>query len=278
MTIPGTHDSGAIRGASPFKCQSMSIRQQLHYGIRFVDIRCKIVRQELHIYHQFINMRTKFSQVLQDMVQFLTVNPSECLIMSVKEEGVRHNSKSFEDLYDKYITQFGRNKYFYHRATIPKLSECRGKIVLFRRFNVKKVYKHEDEQKGIVVEWEDNEMSRSCGIVMCFYIQDQFNIGDVDRKWKQIETTLMEAEQQTSASSWFINFASATGLMKITKLLQRLTPRNFARKINPRIIRFFTTKYKEKKKNKSPIHRRYGTILMDFVTPELIYSVIKINF
>ena len=53
LSIPGTHDSGALHEPFPgtTKCQTLGIAQQLAIGVRFLDIRCRSVHNAFAIYH-----------------------------------------------------------------------------------------------------------------------------------------------------------------------------------------------------------------------------------
>ena len=52
LTIPGTHDSGALHSIAEIssKCQSLAIKDQLKIGVRFLDIRLQLVGDKLKAY------------------------------------------------------------------------------------------------------------------------------------------------------------------------------------------------------------------------------------
>lgn len=56
MTIPGTHDSGALHSIFDVagKCQDLNIKQQLKVGVRFLDIRLRLKNNELEVVHSFV--------------------------------------------------------------------------------------------------------------------------------------------------------------------------------------------------------------------------------
>lgn len=86
--IPGTHDSGALYsflGVSG-KCQSYTIGEQLSMGVRFFDIRLQLRGTELAVVHSFVDQKLTFDAVLEDIKAFLTENPSEFVIISIKED------------------------------------------------------------------------------------------------------------------------------------------------------------------------------------------------
>ena len=88
LTIPGTHDSGALHSIADIsgKCQTLTIREQLKIGVRFLDIRLQLVDNKLKVVHSFVDQMTDFEDTLSDMVNFIRNNGSEFLIVSIKED------------------------------------------------------------------------------------------------------------------------------------------------------------------------------------------------
>ncbi|MGA0846114.1 MAG: phosphatidylinositol-specific phospholipase C domain-containing protein, partial [Luteolibacter sp.] len=80
ITIPGTHDSGARLEPFPAtaKCQTHTIAEQLDYGIRFLDMRCRHIGDSFAIHHGPIYQEIFFGEVLTQVYEFLDANPSEC--------------------------------------------------------------------------------------------------------------------------------------------------------------------------------------------------------
>ena len=67
------------------------------------------------------------------MKRFLNRNPSETLLVSVKEEHrPRNNSRSFEDTFRSLVEG---DSVWWLGEDLPTLGDVRGKIVLLRRFN-----------------------------------------------------------------------------------------------------------------------------------------------
>ena len=61
ISIPGTHDSGALHSLAEIsgKCQSLSIEEQLKIGVRFLDIRLQLVGDELNLQLLFSKMQVQ---------------------------------------------------------------------------------------------------------------------------------------------------------------------------------------------------------------------------
>ena len=99
MSIPGSHDSGAVCGNVFLKVQDAAIGRQLEMGVRFFDVRLKadsapgITVEDaegegaamLGVYHsgQFME-QTWDGDVLPAMRRFLKENPREFLIVLLK--------------------------------------------------------------------------------------------------------------------------------------------------------------------------------------------------
>lgn len=152
ISIPGTHDSGADHGIGWVKCQDLSIQKQLESGIRFLDIRVSLENGELELRHGSYRLGKNLERdVLAVVRNFLTENPSETVMMTIKLE---NQSLSIEFL--------GR---FYHEVsndpTIANmmagayhkdmtLGEVRGKMVVISR------NREFSGPSGYIYTWRDN--------------------------------------------------------------------------------------------------------------------------
>lgn len=104
LSLPGTHDSGTYPGIGGdiARTQTMTIREQLDSGIRYLDIRLKYYDRfalrncndsytsancQLLVFHGGVDMFLPFdSGVLKPVVSFLRDNPSELVIMRIARE------------------------------------------------------------------------------------------------------------------------------------------------------------------------------------------------
>lgn len=89
LTIPATHDSGALLGGESLQTQDITIQEQLEVGVRGFDIRLQACENgKLGVYHsvQFQEIYWE-TDVLPVFIDFLKKNPSEMLFVSVKKEG-----------------------------------------------------------------------------------------------------------------------------------------------------------------------------------------------
>lgn len=251
LTIPGTHDSGAARSDFIGKfsqCQNLSIADQLSIGVRFFDIRLKLLDGSLDVYHGFIDQQLTFASVRGACKDFLAEHPDEVILLCIKEED--EDNDDFAKAVESAIEEDG--DLWYTENAIPTLGEVRGKIILFRRFD--------DSDLGINCRngWADStDFTMENGVTV--HVQDYYNLEskeNIDTKWKKFTA---HAEKALEADTLCINFASGyTGLANITAVSDQM---------NPKLTQYFSGK-----------KGAYGITLCDFITPELAAILIATNF
>jgi 1-phosphatidylinositol phosphodiesterase len=208
LTLPGTHDSGALFGGEKFQTQSMSLATQLQVGLRAFDVRLgrnvpPCVGGQLWVVHAEACERQTFSEVLATITGFLRNHPREVVVMSLKDDTPNTIPDNALD------PQFGRSvdaalrsfaPYIWNvdaepdETWDPRLGEIRGKIVLLQRWTPSA-----DSIKGI--PWED------------FVVQDDY---DQPNKWHLADKWDAVSQQFTAADTGpgpasYVNFLSATG-------------------------------------------------------------------
>jgi 1-phosphatidylinositol phosphodiesterase len=267
MTIPGTHETMALYENLPGTaiCQTNTLSEQLNYGIRCLDIRGRHLNNALPIHHGVVYQNANFSDVLDAATSFLSNNPTETIVMLLKEEYTASgNTRSYEDTVKSYLTNYPA-KYFYNGwkpcTKIPTLGEARGKIVLARRFPGK---------IGInATPWPDN----ANGVVNAgslLRIQDLYKLNynvlnpdnseNFDKKWSVTYDGLLQASEDTEGKYFHLTYSSGA----IYYLGAPQIP-EFAYDMNPRVNGFF-------KRYSSGI---FGVVMMDFITPELTAKVYR---
>src|SRR5207302_1134087 len=98
--IPGTHDTMAFYGGDAAQTQTMSLANQLESGVRVLDIRCRHIADVFAIHHGVVFQKVFFGDVLNDVIAFLKKNPSETVLMRVKEEyEPAENTRTFEETF-----------------------------------------------------------------------------------------------------------------------------------------------------------------------------------
>ena len=253
MTIPGTHDSGALysfAGVSG-KCQSVPIDQQLKMGVRFLDIRLKLVRNELHVVHSFVDQKQTLAAVLEDITAFIAENPTEFLLVSIKEDAApvksdRSFASRLEEMLGKYAGIISAD-----RELPDTLGEMRGKIYILARY--------EDASVGIPAYhgWQDSTTFDLNGM----HIQDHYEISDVADKQRDILNAIDKAD--TRQYSIVLNFTSCY-------LDHGFPPTSAAapaRTINPWLTDFLQN-----------TESCSGIFVCDYITSELTDALIERNF
>lgn len=173
LSVPGSHDTAALYGIADLagQCQSLDVKEQLHLGIRALDIRLKQSGQELRAVHGFIDQKQSFHSVSNVITEFLKENPSETLFVSIKREADPSSPKgSFEDCLKEQINE----DYWLLNKTMPTtLGEARGKAILLARY--------EHPTIGVNLGPQLWSVSGSFG-TGDFFIQDEYLVQDIEAK------------------------------------------------------------------------------------------------
>lgn len=254
LSIPGSHDSGALLEplAGTAKCQTLTVARQLEAGVRFLDIRCRHQGDAFRIHHGAVDQKLTFAEVLDATCGFLTENPGETVIMSIKEEHTASgNSRSFEATFDSYVAR-NPSKWLLD-ASIPTLAKARGKIVLFRRFAAAST------PKGIhAAPWPDRATFNSGDL----RVQDEYVVTDPDKKWARI-LALLEEARGGDPDTLYLNFASGyvPGLFGMPDIPA------VSGSIHPRLDGFFAARPRG----------RFGVVVMDFVDADRCEAIYRTN-
>lgn len=233
LTIPGTHDSGTSNVSTVFSwTQDLDIAGQLNAGIRYLDIRCKLGSDgTLSITHGIESCHITFGDVLSACQGFLTGNRSECIILSIKNSDNpkltdTNALKAFADALDA-VLQVNSGS-FYCQEEIPNLGDVRGKIVLFRQFDLTDPPPAGDWGIPASAGWGTPERE-------CFTIpipggqiigQDAYkvpfmwafnHVGDITNKWNNILALFDMATSNPSPSpkTLFVNYTSGAGILLV---------------------------------------------------------------
>lgn len=251
LTIPGTHNSCARIGG-PFdtaKCQDLSLAELFGIGIRFVDIRCRLIDGGFAIHHGPIYQEKNFSDVLIDCRDFLEANPSETLIMSVQQEYSQAADSEFAAVFnDRYMTQEGHDGIVFRDPRIPALGEVRGKVVLVANLD------------GI------GGIPAGAGDLVAY--QNDWE-APTARKWEPITAHLREsADTHPADGRLFVNYTSTTTGEPIPN------PRNYATELNPKTAQYACEAVAQ------VLHPIYGAVVVDFagsVVTDLVGALISCN-
>jgi 1-phosphatidylinositol phosphodiesterase len=258
LTIPGTHDSGAIHEPAPglAKTQTLTFAQQLDAGVRYFDVRCRNVDDQFLIYHGAIDQDQMLDDVLAAMYAFLDAHPQEALIVSVKEELAASGATlTFEQLFDQYAAR-DPDRWDLDDA-IPALGDARGKLVLLRRFDA-------TASVGIAAApavWTDNATFDIAGPPV-LHVEDNYIVTDDTLKWNAITSLFGEATSPTDPAALYLAYTSGyqmiSGLPNIPSVSDT---------IDPMLDAYFAT----------AVPARYGVVVMDFATAARAHAVLSKN-
>jgi 1-phosphatidylinositol phosphodiesterase len=227
FSLPGSHNTMALRDSAwasdTAKCQTLTLSAQLHAGVRFLDIRARHVNDRLVMQHGVVSQRSSFCSVLEDVHRFLADNPSETVIMSLKEEHTpKGNSRSFAHTFADYSRRFP-GLFFAPCQDVtaaPRLGEVRGKVVLARRFGVSSTAAEScpaDMPRGIPWPRGDNVPEPAAtppfAVGHTFaLVQDRYNLGNgMDDEDKRLKVRLFDGARKEAArlpGAIVFNFAS----------------------------------------------------------------------
>jgi 1-phosphatidylinositol phosphodiesterase len=253
LTIPGTHDSGALysfAGVSG-KCQSVSIAEQLKMGVRFFDIRLKLEHNELKVVHSFVDQKLTLTKVLADITSFIRKNPTEFLIVSFKEDDSPADSTvTFSEKLEEML--HAHSDTIVPDTSLPEtVEQARGKIFVLSRYDGASI--------GLPARhgWQDSA-SFALGSM---YIQDHYAVSSVNDKQNDILSAVTESE--SGQYSLVLNFTSCY-LDHGFPPLSAAVP---ARKITPWLMEYAN--------NADSIS---GVFVGDYMTSALASALIERNF
>ena len=288
LSIPGTHNSPTHHRALPsVRCQAVTVKEQLDNGIRFFDIRVQpenakdVSKPSLYLVHSMFPIcltRPKyFRDFLSDIERFLSENPSETVILSLKREGTGSaTDEHLSLLIKRHYVEKDQDKWF-TEPRVPSLHEARKKIVLMRRFRLDNSLKGEWNGRGWAIDassWADNT---PCALnptgEIC--IQDFYEVlesQNIEKKIIYVQEQLARAAEQAylapgnnlapsqSRNSLYINFLSASNFWK-----SDCWPEKIAAKINPAIINYLCRKHNEPEEGKKIGDGCTGIVVCDWV-------------
>lgn len=208
ITMPGTHDSGTRNVDLPAwsKTQTLSITEQLNIGVRYFDLRLEHVSDVYYnaqIVHGSSNCwndkggHLTLYEVLEDMYAFLNANPSETLIVSVKQDygnDINALANDVNTLIDL------RSNYWFTGYYTPNLGSVRGKCVLATRIS--------EVGRGISLSWGDQGSDGGAVDSGWMKVQDRYKMG-ASSKWSNAVKPMLDETKPNGV--WYVNFLSTTG-------------------------------------------------------------------
>ncbi|MCW2119920.1 phosphatidylinositol-specific phospholipase C [Flavobacterium sp. 7A] len=282
ISIPGTHESCAL--AEPIwafgfaKCQNWELTEQLEKGVRYLDIRAEAIEESkgnyLTIKHGSAQQKIDFNGVLKLLTTFLESNPSETILMQLKQESSEWETKAYADLVKSYYDKGEYNKFIDISDSIPTMGKARGKIVIINRFTPV------DDFGISVYFWGDNtSFSKKTNNRTTYNVQDNYLVSSNTTEWcrddKMNHINYFFSEYAFKKDCLNLCFCSATGVNKKEKLNTKpwATPYNIAADKNGVNERTIIQHLKSKK-------GWNGILLFDFIDSysDTINYIIRNNF
>ncbi|KAF9876471.1 phosphatidylinositol phospholipase c [Colletotrichum karsti] len=304
LSIPGTHNSPTCHTALPsVRCQAVGVREQLDNGVRFLDIRVSTPQDsdDLALVHSAFPISLTgnkyFADMLSDIYAYLDANPTETVLMSLKREGTGKGT-------DEHLSRYMRDRYvsrdahrWFVEPRIPTLGDCRGRIVLIRRYFLDESLHGEHDGRGWGIDaqhWPDNCEDGTVGggliRVQDFYEIDQST--NIERKIDYSRGQLERAAEQffhlpgmpdfnadAPPLPFFVNFLSASNFFNAT-----CWPERIAAKVNPAVVEYLCMNHGEQGKGPHQLNvgdAATGIIVTDWVGAhgdwDLIRCIVGMN-
>lgn len=207
LTIPGTHDSGAFITSPLVETQTWTIKQQLNNGIRFLDIRLfDRDGNDFELTHGGYLLGSFNKLVLDEVNKFLDNNPSEFVLMSVKDEAtpilVNPNPTFTPNKFKELYLNSPNSKFYQgHPTPTTKIEDLRGKIVIIDRAHLNDSRALNFNRHYIQDEYK---LSLKCNFTnACLEI-------DYGKKWNHVKAHISKYMNDRASNGLWINFTSAT--------------------------------------------------------------------
>lgn len=271
VNLIGTHDSATayVSMEKMCRCQSLTVAEQLHSGVRLFDIRLYNKGGEFYLCHSLADCfedkeKTKkltFDTLLEMFYSFISENPRETLVLSIKLDRGIQNKGFFSAFYEKYIS--GNEDKWYLENRSPRLYECRGKLVLMRRCKRKKSFLTRENCGLDFSFWKDQDSKKKFhplplkhSVGFNAMIQDRYGLNYED-KWEKCAKPFLDC-CHTSDTDFAVHFISTAYREKGADL------KKGADLINGRFMEY-------------PLRKNRGWILVDFADEKIIGKIMNSN-
>jgi 1-phosphatidylinositol phosphodiesterase len=263
ITIPGTHNTCATKSLA--KCQHLSLINQLNSGVRYIDIRCRHIEDRFLLHHgQFCLDKHFDKDVVHVCVEFLKNNPTESIIMLASPEHLPKNNKlKFDEVFFDYVMQ--HPEHWFLEEHLPTLRECRGKIVLFRRFKSLK--------KPFGIDMSGWQASKTFEIKnhadFGFLIQDKYDLR-AHLKWESVKEIfqLTNCSRNDQKKTCYMCYCSS-------QKWPIQPPIVIAWIINQNLEKYLAEIHDNKNEK---VLNQLGIVVLDFAYESIISSLFRLNF
>lgn len=276
LNIPGTHDSGTsyLNSSNYHHTQDQTISEQLQSGIRFLDMRLRVLenpdwtdtdppeqRANFTVHHEadwcylYLDENSWVAPqdvgavkgfVLNECLSFLRHHPTEFILFQVQEE---YDPKPtfnlrFEDIVNRYNAASPGDPPILVTSTYPTVAQAKGKLV---------IVSSNKALPGFGVQVDSSMLVDTPTL----YVENHWMDSNKELKWGKVEDALKVARANTPGQ-WVITYVSnGSGA---------LHPREFAGYLNDWV---------ETSIRDHGTSRHCGTVLTDFPTLGLVNAVLS---
>uniref|UniRef100_A0A1A7ZU69 Si:dkey-266f7.9 n=3 Tax=Nothobranchius TaxID=28779 RepID=A0A1A7ZU69_NOTFU len=240
VTMPGSHNTMALYGGVYAECQTWSLASQLRAGVRFLDVRVRHVNGNLTIHHGVSYQRAHFGHVLEAVVDFLHENPTETVLMRVKEEFSETNN-----IYGAVVDYIHRYAYWdllWHSRLVPTMGKARGKLIILQNFT----------GPDLGMRYNSLDIADDWKVPTLLHLRE---------KWQSVYKHL-EAAPSGNMAQIFLTYISGAGVFA--------HPRAVAQRINLKLYEYL--------RDKPDRNHRFGIICLDFPAAPIIQMIIDFQF
>lgn len=204
INLPGSHDAGAINKSESIPVYTRhrsTITEQLHLGVRILDIRLKVLGGENTSFYFNVchgdfgsyfgwNEFTTFEIVRKECEDFLRQNPSEFIVMSLKIDdwGIlsekKENDERAAEVYLSLWNMFLPSVYV--KFDDYKYKDVQGKIIIINRV-------HDHDIYGESWKWEHNtSFTVTLNNSVNVSVQDKYDVYSTDVKMEEVRKCIRE--------------------------------------------------------------------------------------
>ena len=128
IVVPRGIIGGIANGHVATQHKGATIPVQLNEGIRYLDMRCYVTRGFIEIVHGHFDLLITLRTVLSQCDTFLKRNPSETILMRIKQERSSVSNSEFIKVFNDVTSSY---EHIIHQSSkIPLLKDARGKTVI----------------------------------------------------------------------------------------------------------------------------------------------------
>ncbi|MCM2388359.1 phosphatidylinositol-specific phospholipase C domain-containing protein [Streptomyces albipurpureus] len=229
LSIPGTHDTLAIRGGDLVATQEdygvsgATLRAQLDAGIRSIDIRVRVIGDNFTIHHGAFYQEANFSDVLLVLKTFLAERPSETVLLNLKAECTgswpsctdEPDTTTGDDrrrIFEKYRDTDPSRDVLYQPSVsgagtiaVPNLGQVRGKAVLTQ---FRGPHGGPFGNLGLTQLYSDQDRAH--------HIQDEDYVASLDAiegKWQKARNHFTRINADSNQNALYLNYLSGSSLL-----------------------------------------------------------------